>query len=157
MAQQLFCQHRSLSESGRLASVLPAILSPSSSKPYRHPGSAHCPYAGAMFCGSKHNAVCAACAVPVADIMPDWGLVRDLSLDASISTWRAFPCPINTVGATAMTFGTASATVCRPITVYCGEGYEVGPYGDRCMNPAGFGAYAKAAVECSDGSWAARG
>uniref|UniRef100_A0A383VBU1 EGF-like domain-containing protein n=1 Tax=Tetradesmus obliquus TaxID=3088 RepID=A0A383VBU1_TETOB len=90
-------------------------------------------------------------------IMPHWGLVRDLSLDASISTWRAFPCPDSTVGTTDMTFGTASATVCRPITVFCGEGYEVGAYGDKCMNPAGFGAYAKAAVECSDGSWAARG
>lgn len=111
----------------------------------------------ATICGeAQHRFVCALCTVTAADIMPNWGLVRDLSLDASTSTWRAFPCPAGTVSVHDITVGTASATVCRPITVYCGEGYDIGAYGDQCVNPAGFGAYAKEAVECSDGSWAAR-
>jgi hypothetical protein len=78
-----------------------------------------------------------------ADIPQGQGLKKDLSLNAAISQWRAYNCPEGTVGATEDTQGTATAVVCRAVSVYCGKGYVYSAYGNECRNPAGFGAYMK--------------
>lgn len=85
------------------------------------------------------------------------GLKKDLSLNAAISQWRAYNCPEGTVGATEDTQGTATAVVCRAVSVYCGKGYVYSAYGNECRNPAGFGAYTTEAIECPTGSWASYG
>lgn len=94
-----------------------------------------------------------------ADIDQDWSLTKDYTLDATYSTWRAAPCPTypDTIGAKEKTYGLLAAIVCKPVTSLCGQGFVYNRTNDNCVNPAGWGAYERQAIECSAGTWAAEG